>query len=372
MTNSPQDPIRGTEGEDLAARLAALPFGATVLVVGMADTGKTTLVWKTVMALTAAGLRIAVVDCDLGQSEIGPPGTVGVALAMPNENGEAVPPRSLRDLPLLASYFIGATTPARHGLEASVGACQMARVAKKSRPHLILVDTCGWVQGGAARRFKRRLAELLLPHAVIALTRDSELDPFLASFGHLILPHIWRVPVSPYAGRKTPAACATRRAARFLVALEEARDLTFGWDQVAFVGTSLGLGQPVAHHLQLFLAQSLRLPVLHAEHSDGGIYIVVNGERWDAAGLAAIEAQFRTHYVTVVPAQKFAGLLLGLVSAQGSLLDIALLSRLDFSRRTVTVRTSCRRPNAVAQLWFGSLRLSANGREKGENRPGEI
>ncbi len=354
--------------DDSVTRLAALPAGAVVLVLGATDTGKTTFVSQVVTALNAAGRTVAVVDCDLGQSEIGPPGTVGVALAQPGP-----PPRSLRDLPLLASYFVGAVTPQRHALDVCVGACQMARLARKRRPDLVLVDTCGWVQGGAARQFKRRLAELLLPQAVIALARADELDALLAAFGHLVLPELWRVPVAPEAKRKTPPARAMRRVARFAVALEGARELTLPWDQVAFVGTGLGLGPPVPHHLQHFLSQSLHLPVLHAEQSPGGgVYVVVNGERWDQSGLAAVESQFRTASLTVAPAQKFAGLLLGLVSAQNVLLDIALLGRLDFSRRTITVRTPCRRPHAVAQIWFGSLRLSPDGREKGETRPGEI
>ena len=179
--------------------------------------------------------------------------------------------------------------------------------------------------------------------------------------------------VAPEAKRKTPPARATRRSARFLAALEGAQEQTLSWDQAAFVGTGLGLGLPTPHHLQQFLSQTLRLPVLHAEQSPaGGVYVVVNGEHWDTSSLTLLERQFHTPYLTVVPAQKFAGLLLGLISAQGALIDIALLSRLDFSHRTLTLRTRSRRPNAVAQIWFGSLRLSPDGREKGETRPNEI
>ncbi len=355
---------------DALAHMQTLPPGATLLLLGAPDTGKTTWAAAAVRALLESGKTVAVLDCDLGQSEIGPPGTVGAALAEPK--GEA-PPRALRDLSPLALYFVGATSPARHALDWCVGACQMARVAKKRRPDLLLVDTCGWTQGAAAVTAKRRLCELLLPHAVYAFTRGAELNPLLHAFAHLSAPTLHRIAPSPEVGRKTPAARSTRRAARFLSALDGAREITLPWDAVALLGTRLGSGDPLPRHIQQFIGTTLRLPTLHAETLPGGeVYAVVNGERWDASGLAALEGHFHTSAVTVVPAQRFAGLYVGLVSASGALLDIGLLARLDFDARTITLRTPCRRPAAIAQVWCGTLRLRPDGRERGDLRPGEI
>lgn len=358
--------------QEAIAFLRALPREATAMLVGASDTGKTTFAREAVTALMQSGRSVAIVDCDLGQSEIGPPGTIGVALA---EKG-AEPPRALRDLPLLAAYFVGATSPAHHALEVCVGACQMARVAKKRRPDLILVDTCGLVQGRAGARLKRCKAELLLPQTVLAFARGGELDPLLRAFAHLQSPEIRRVVVASEAVRKTPAARATRRAARFLAAFRDARDISLSWDEVALFGTALGEGLPVPHHLQQWLGQTLRLPVLHAEQrlpEDGGaLLVVVNGERWDSSGLAAVENYFRTSQVFVVPARKFARLLVGLVNASGAFLDIGLIQRIDFPHRTLTVHTVCRKPGAVAQVWMGALRLRPDGKELGETRPGEL
>ena len=352
---------------DLLPSLLALPQGATVMLLGAADSGKTTWVRDTALALTQAGRSAAIVDCDLGQSEIGPPGTVGAALASPGTEF-----RSLRDLPPIAGYFIGAVSPARHLLDVCVGAVQMARVAKKRRPDIVLIDTDGFVHGNPARQFKRRLCELLLPSVVIALTRGSELDPALAAFSKLDTPNVWRIPVGGAVQRKTTAARTTRRAARFLAALDGSEPQLFSLDSVALQGTTLGTGEPLPHHLVQFLSRSLGRPALHAEQSGSSLYVVVNGERWDTAGLAAIEHYFSTRSVTITAAQKFAGLLVGLVSGSGVLLGIGRIERIDFSRRTLTVLTPCRKPAAVAQIWLGSLRLRADGREIGEVRPGEI
>ena len=352
---------------DYLPPLLALPRGATVLLLGASDSGKTTWVRECAQALTGAGRTVAVVDCDLGQSEIGPPGTIAAALAAPGTEF-----RSLRDLPVLSGYFVGAVSPAAHLLDVCVGAVQMARAAKKKRPDLLLVDTDGFVHGSAARQFKRRLGELLLPQVVIALTRGAEMDPLLRVFAGRDTPELWRIPVSVDVQRKTTAARATRRAARFLAALEGAEPLTFSMEQAALLGTTLGTGEPLPYHLLQFLSRSLGLPALHAERSGGSLFVVVSGDHWDTSGLAAVESYFGVRSVTITAAQKFAGLLVGLVSAAGILLGIGRIERIDFSRRTLTVLTPCRKPGAVAQVWLGSLRLRADGRENGEVRPGEI
>ncbi len=353
---------------DLLPRLLALPRGASVLLLGGPDSGKTTWTRDAALALTGAGRTVAVVDCDLGQSEIGPPGTVGAGWAAPGTDF-----RSLRDLDFLAAYFVGAVSPMRHLLDVCVGAVQMARIAKKRRPDLVLIDTDGLVGGAAARVVKRRLAELLLPQVVVALARDAELNPLLTAFSGLDAPEVWRVPVHPATGRKTPAARATRRSARFLSALADAQPLTFSLDSVALQGTWLGTGEALPHHLALFLSQSLGRPALHAEQTPGGgLYVVLNGDGWNEAGLAAVERHFGARSVTVTAAQKFARLLVGLVSSGGALLGLGLIERIDFSRRTLTVLTPCRKPAAVAQIWLGGLRLRPDGREIGEVRPGEV
>ncbi len=349
--------------------LSQLPSGSAVLLLGDTDTGKTTFV-REAFRLLSPERSLALVDCDLGQSEVGLPGTISAAMIGRGQWAEA---KSLRELKPLSSYFVGAVSPSRHLLEVCVGACQMARVARKSRPELMLIDTCGFVAGGAAVSLKRRLAELLLPHTIVAFTRGAELDPLLQVFAHLKRPHLLQVSVPADLPRKTPISRATRRASRFHAALQNAQEITLDWDAVAMLGTRLGTGTPLAHHLGQFISQSLRLPVLHAEKSsDGRLLVVVNGDGGDPAGLSAVESYFRAGRVTVVSARRFAGLLVGLINASGALLEIGIIRRIDFVRRTLTLLTVCKKPGAIAQIWCGSLRLRPDGREAGEIKPGDI
>jgi len=347
--------------------IAGLPRGTMVLLLGGTDTGKTTWLQNTALAWSREGKTVGIVDCDLGQSEIGPPATIGAALATPEQ-----PWRSLRDLTPIAGYFVGATSPSRHILEVCTGAVQMARIIRKRRPDLILIDTDGFITGQAANSYKHHLAELLLPQAIVALSRGEELKPILRAFTSRDTPQICRISVTDAVKRKTTTTRTTRRMARFQAALQNSQPLTFSLDAITLLGTTLGLGTPLPHHLQQFLSQALRRHVLHAEQSVHGLYVITHGEGWDPSGIASVESHFATHSVTIVAAQKFAHLLVGLSEQNGALLGLGRIERIDFARRTLIVHSPCRKPRAVTQITLGSLRLNADGKQLGEVRSGEL
>lgn len=57
-----------------------LPQARLLILVGAVDTGKTTLTTCLANRSLALGYKTAVVDADVGQSDIGPPTTVGLGL----------------------------------------------------------------------------------------------------------------------------------------------------------------------------------------------------------------------------------------------------------------------------------------------------
>jgi polynucleotide 5'-hydroxyl-kinase GRC3/NOL9 len=126
-------------GPDDAALEAASRVRVTV-IVGAADTGKTSLAARLAGAL-AARARVAVVDTDVGQSEIGPPTTIGL--------GEVTGPLvRLRDASLLALEFIGDTSPVRHIAHTADATGRLVRRALAAGFAHVIVDTGGLVQGG--------------------------------------------------------------------------------------------------------------------------------------------------------------------------------------------------------------------------------
>lgn len=140
------------------------------LLIGGADTGKTTLAAAIVKRLTGSG-PVAIVDADMGQSHIGPPATVGWAIA----------DRGVDDFSILGVRgiaFTGDITPVGHLLQLTGAIVQCVRAASKSAEPII-VDTPGFVSGSAAAALWWEVQRVLQPEVIIAVQRSDELSHIL-------------------------------------------------------------------------------------------------------------------------------------------------------------------------------------------------
>jgi len=143
----------------------------TVYVVGAADRGKTTFCrWLT--AQLASTVMTGFLDCDIGQSTLGPPATVGLALY-----------RGSLDVPL-STYlrFVGAVTPSGHMVQELVGALRLKERAREEGAPFLVVDSPGWVVEPAAQEFHVRMIDLLQPDLVVGFERGPELEGILVNF----------------------------------------------------------------------------------------------------------------------------------------------------------------------------------------------
>jgi polynucleotide 5'-hydroxyl-kinase GRC3/NOL9 len=131
-----------------AAALDVAAAARVTLVLGATDTGKTTLVTRLAGALAAAGRSVGVVDADLGQSDVGPPTTVGLGRVRQ-------PIAHLADAELIALEFLGATSPARCMRETAEATARLVRRALDLGCDRVLVDTSGLVAGPFGVALKR-------------------------------------------------------------------------------------------------------------------------------------------------------------------------------------------------------------------------
>lgn len=141
------------------------------LILGENDTGKTTLITYLAKELLRARISVSIVDADVGQSDIGPPTTVGL--------GEpSVHFSSLKEIPPTALYFVGSTSPVGHLLPLLVGVRQMVDIA---RGKVVLINTTGLVRGPGLP-LKTHKIEITKPDILLALQRKGELEEILSAF----------------------------------------------------------------------------------------------------------------------------------------------------------------------------------------------
>lgn len=206
------------------------------MVIGATDTGKTTLVTALARALAAGGFRTAVVDADLGQSEIGPPTTVGLG-----EVADELP--RLNQARVLALHFVGTTSPAGNLLGTLVGTRALLDRARALGFERVVIDTSGLVSGDVGRALKQAKIELADPGVVVCLERADECGPIVEGYRGVSRPRIIRVPASPLARARTPEERRQYRQHRLAAYLVGARrrELALGR-----VGVRVPGGEPLA------------------------------------------------------------------------------------------------------------------------------
>ena len=133
----------------------------TAVVIGGADAGKTTLCTFLANSLIREDKRVAVVDADIGQTDLGPPTTMAA--------GEVTRQvTSLSQVNPSERLFIGLTSPGRvkgkviHGIRRLVD-CH----AKRGR--MVIVNTDGWVNGSEAVAYKAQMLDDLKPDITLGI-----------------------------------------------------------------------------------------------------------------------------------------------------------------------------------------------------------
>lgn len=157
-----------------AAALDAATAARVTLVIGVVDAGKTTLVTRLAAALASPGDLVGVVDADLGQSDIGPPTTVGLGLV----HGAI---DRLDQAEVVALEFLGVTSPAHCLRQTASATARLVNHALEIGCRRVLVNTSGLVEGNLGRALKRFKIECVAPDLLIALQRDAECEPLLSS-----------------------------------------------------------------------------------------------------------------------------------------------------------------------------------------------
>ncbi len=328
------------------------------MILGDTDTGKSSLVLYTANKLCSAGYKTAVVDADIGQSNVGPPGVIGLCLVEAST-------LSLMDVPLLTGYFVGDKNPSNHFLAMVLGTKRMVDEALKTNAKTILIDTTGMVRGGPARALKEKKIEAVSPDIIVALQRGEEIEHILTPLKDRF--RILRLPVSTTIKSTGRTERIALRGFSMRKYVKGVKKLTLDLDRVVLRETFLGTGV-VKPMLKAELSNILKCDVLHVEEASDIVVAVVKGV-YVEGGVSKLREKLDKE-VRIARAPWFERLMLGLLDEDERLLDIGFLESLNFSDRQLIVSTSLRDEKAVKYVKFGYLRIDEDGSEIGRREIG--
>jgi len=188
------------------------------------------------------------VDADVGQSEIGPPATVGYGRVRRPlaRTGDAEP---------IGFEFVGVTSPGRRPWATAAAVGRMSTRAKSDADRVV-VDTSGFIAGGFAAAVKHRKIAAVDPDVVVVIQRGDESEHIVRSLEGHPRPRLVRLPALGGVRPRSPAARRHHREIALAKHLENARAVRLDLARVTVRGvdgasTSLeriGVGAVVAVH----------------------------------------------------------------------------------------------------------------------------
>jgi len=170
----------------LESILAVQKRPSVVLVLGKIDSGKSSYCTYLVNKLVDGKCRldgkcrVAVLDGDLGQSDIGPSGTLSYALA-------SKPVTELYDLKLENANFVGVTSPIMAIVKTIEGVAVLKAEILQRPVDFVVVNTDGWVEGDIAIQYKTALIKELTPDVIVGVQATDELKALIANIGQPVL-----------------------------------------------------------------------------------------------------------------------------------------------------------------------------------------
>ncbi len=281
-----------------------------VMMLGAVDVGKTTTATRLTGAALGAGVPTAVVDADPGQSDLGPPATVGWGPVR-------TPVRFMAEIPLAVLWFVGDTSPRHVHRYLVEGTLEAAARASEQGAQIVIVDTTGWVEGAGAVAAKLRKIRRLAPRHIVAIQRDREVEPILA-----------HAPSTTVVHRLRPAPEVRARSAQ---ERREVRERKFAGYFASAATVSLDMRRIVA-----------RRPTVYAGRS-------IPPDR----------------VLPAVPPDALRHLLVGLADRRGTIMAMGTVAEVDPVLRRLSVVAPRVPPDAVWSVQWGVLRVTPAGREAG-------
>jgi|RhiMetdeSRZDD1v2_1073273.scaffolds.fasta_scaffold262233_3 polynucleotide 5'-hydroxyl-kinase GRC3/NOL9 len=313
------------------AAVARAAEARVMLVIGETDAGKTSFTTFLASTLLERGLSVGVVDADLGQSDIGPPTTVGLGrLRLPVER--------LADAEVVGLYFVGSTSPQGHLLPTVLGTRLMAQKALRLGFDRVIVDTSGLVQGELGRVLKQHKIDAVDPDAVLCLQRNGECEPILRPYEAGDRPAIVRLAPSGATRRRSQEERRQHRERSLQTYFAGARTISLDLSRVVLRQPALYVGTPLPTRQVDELAAVLDDMVLWAERR-GNELVLVTPDPLKEPQVRQVQKRHEELGLANYSLDDFQGVLAGFDDARRETLGLGVVRSMDFAKQTMVVDT---------------------------------
>jgi polynucleotide 5'-hydroxyl-kinase GRC3/NOL9 len=325
----------------------------TALILGSSDTGKSSFCTYLVNRLLEGKKRVAILDGDLGQSDVGPPSTIAYALVVK-------PITDLFNLRAKNAFFIGETSPSNVTERMVQALSLLKKEALASEPDFLVINTDGWTEGECAVDYKLKLTKELGPHVIFFIQQKDELSPVL-TVEHDARKVIVESPATIRQRDREKRKGLRELGYKKYMRNPKVQSLSLSWVKVegneSFILNKSHMNARDVNKICELLGMK---PLQMAEFS-GRLGVIIGRRRWISSDNIEKVEEFTKKKVTVTRKGDEEGLLAAMYNDKRKFLGIGVVQEIDYVRRTVKVCTPV--SDEVAVLALGKVKLDKNMKE---------
>lgn len=339
--------------ENAAKEVLSLKKPVTVIVFGGVDSGKTSFCTFLVNEALRKKWKTGIIDADLGQSDVGPPSTIGF-------NYITAPVKDLFEIKAEDAYFVGLTSPSGAINKVIEGLTELKNRVTEADVDFLIINTDGWVDGEDAAQYKIRLTEKVSPSVVVGIRQEDELMPILTA---LKATKVLAIDSPQLVRRRNREKRKILRELSYKKYLKQAKVQSFALNWVKVEGSLLGAGSSLNPRHMEKIRNLLGTRPLYGEETLTALFIVLRrNQSVTEEQIKEIEERFGKR-AKVIKEGEEEGLLVGLQDELGKFLGIGILFGVDYTRKVLKVYTPVN--ENVSTIRFGQIKLDENGREIG-------
>ncbi len=349
--------------------LEAVVNHRVILMMGGKDTGKTTCTKDLANELFRRGYSVGIIDADVGQSDIGPPTTIGFGIV------ERVLEK-LGDVVVRHFYFSGSVSPKGHVLQIITGIRKMLDKALDSGVRKILIDTTGLVTGQLGRILKEHKIAVANPDVIICLQKSQECEHILKPYRLFRKPRIIRCIPDSQCRLRSQSDRRDFRETAFRQYFSGAGAITFSLREIGILGSRLFSGLPLSPQRLTGISEHILLPrheeqpeevqrdspvsenfIIWGEYLGPELHLVTPHELTYQQRLNIKKSCGDETDIYYYSASEFNDTLVGVLDKNQEYCSLGILRSIDFPTQQATIFTPAK-PEDVAGLTLSTYKMT--------------
>ena len=328
-----------------------LPKPCTIMILGNVDCGKTTLSIFLANKLISTS-KIAILDADIGQSDIGPPTTISLGVL-------SKPTTDLFSVEAEKIGFIGSTSPNTVEDRVLQETDKLHNAAKEMEIDTIIVNTDGWVQGKEARNFKVAMTEKINPNVVIGIQKRKEIEHILNAVKDKGF-RTYTLSTSNVIKKRTKKERKALREQGYRKFLKNTtiRQLPISWVQLE--NTFLNTEKVNIERLKE-LESLINLKIVYSKENKKTFTLVLKKPDYSDKEETPIPLEIHGKKIQIIWEGDEKNLLTGLLDNDKNFLGLGIIQEIDYQNKVLKLSTPYE--GKISIVRFGQVKIDPHGNE---------